>query len=231
METARPATCPYCNGIFVDETPTDDHVFIKAMGGHVTIDAHRRCNSRIGHDIEGVLQRSNTLLNLQQQVTGEGKPLRATLETSGDRVEVDLVGRDLRFHKPIMDTEQDGVLTRMARGTTQQVDKVLKDHGFSPEQRDAMLAGAERMHLVDVPLRIEIRHDLALADRLTAKTALGAGALVDVAFGDSVLAARLRGVLWGNDTFDGRYADDPLEGFDKGMAATFSAVGLPRPPR
>lgn len=227
---ARAADCPYCGLPLGDEEPTRDHVFIEAMGGHSRVDAHRDCNSRIGHDIEGVLQRGDTMLNLQRQVIGTGKPLRATIKESGDRVEVDLATRSVRFHKPVVDADQDGIRTRTVRGNPQQVDAVLKAQGFNAEQRGEMIAGASLVRLSDVHVDVELRHDLLLADRLVAKVALGAGSLVDAAFSASPLAARLRDVLWNRGNFDGRYEDDPLAGFDTGMADVFARVGL-TPPR
>ncbi|MDN4175850.1 hypothetical protein QWY28_23035 [Nocardioides sp. SOB77] len=195
--------CPYCATFMsadpdADEGKTDDHVFWEVFGAHATVDACRRCNSRIGHDIEGKLSRGNELYTRGRWrgTTASDDPARPEPVA----VDVDLEARDVRRVKPVTIRDEGNDRHFRLEGSRDQVKRVLKDGlgkivGWSNDEVDTVVANTpgRPWHLT---VSIDIVHNLNTARQLAAKMVLGAGTLADAGFATSDLADSLRQILW-----------------------------------
>jgi hypothetical protein len=207
-----PDRCPYCELPFGPDRPsTKDHVFVESLGGRVQLQACKPCNDVIGHDIEGRLQRPGQFLNRRH--------LRGNLRETGDPVEYDLNEQRLRFSKPVTVTEAEGVRTYQLRGDEADVRRALKQmrkNGRLSELPIEELMKSGRRQTVEPPwIETKVTLDLALADRLAAKVALGAGVLADESFVASSLAATLRLILWGKAEVVRHLDLEALERYDE----------------
>jgi hypothetical protein len=83
--------CPLCGAeILSGQELSKDHVFGRALGGHITVIVHKTCNNQIGSAAEGNLQRPNTVINLMKAGRGlDASPIPGTFP-SGRRAELDL---------------------------------------------------------------------------------------------------------------------------------------------
>lgn len=76
--------CPYC---LVRPTDSDDHIFLRALGGHRTVPSCKSCNDRFGHTFEGRAI-SRFLHPILVQLGGIGVPVLdpgATWRSAGRR--------------------------------------------------------------------------------------------------------------------------------------------------
>lgn len=195
-EHAESFTCPYCSSHMTIRHKTADHVFVKALGGHVTVAACRDCNSKIGSEIEGALQEPNTYLNFLKQLRGGGQAVRATSMVDEGAVTYDMATKELRFKQPVATSRDAAKILFQIKGSRGQVRSILTSQGHTQAQIDNLMGKAATEQLGG-QLRVSLQHDVLIADRLAAKVALGAGALIGgTGFIDSVLAQRLRVVLW-----------------------------------
>jgi uncharacterized protein YfiM (DUF2279 family) len=198
---------------------TDDHVFIRAVGGKATVKACKPCNDWIGHSIEGALQRSDQLLNLIKLGQGSGLPLRGTIQATGDEIEHNLLTGEVHARHPVTTTVAGDQTTYNVRGSPEQVEAVLrqmaKTFGWEEATVQQLLASGEQVDLGNSMLDTKIVTDRELAGRLASKVALGAGcAAFGEAFLSSSLAADLRAVMRGAVTGVSLVSADLLPAFD-----------------
>lgn len=191
--------CPYCARPHTDGGgPTREHVFVESLGGKATIAACRDCNSTIGHEVEGRLQTSQELLNLQKIAKGAGLPLRAEVGPDDLPVTYDFVTRELRLTNPVRKYADRDMRHFHVSGSPKQVRQQLERMKIVPADKiDELIAKATTVQLDAETIKTQLVHDVGLARRLVAKCALGASAL---AFGESFihapLAHALRDILW-----------------------------------
>jgi hypothetical protein len=173
--------CPYCGQLLGtgQKALSKDHIFVEKLGGTAWIRAHRRCNNRLGTEVEGPLQGKGTLISFLLHLQGRGgKPIQGTLGETSHVVELDLQRRQSRSVKPMYAIE-DGYLFI---GSPGQLDAVTRSLGITEADRQAAIDQLPRFDLLKVGLRSPVTLDPRLLYRLAAKVALGAGAK---AFGDS----------------------------------------------
>lgn len=193
------SVCPYCGQNPSDRGgATKDHVFVESLGGSVTVRACRECNSTIGHDIEGALQRPNELLNLLRQSRRAGVAVPGTVGADALPVTYDFATHEIRSRQPVAVSREGDVQTFTVRGSPDQVRRALRGmKQFDTEQIEALVAQAARPAVDGALFTTDLVHHVGLARRLAAKCALGAA---ELAFGDACghadLASGLRLVLW-----------------------------------
>lgn len=80
--------CPYClQSPSVRGGMTVEHVFVEGLGGRATIAVCERCNSTIGHNVEGPMMKHDQILNLARVVhLAKGKALRGRIRGDGTEV-------------------------------------------------------------------------------------------------------------------------------------------------
>ena len=224
--------CPYCGRPFTDDDPsTRDHVFVEAAGGFAKVDAHRSCNSSIGDAIEGKLQNSNSILNLSRFVEGTAKAVKGVIKGTGAPVTYDFKTAEVRHTKPVERIEGPNGTTLMVQGSRRQVEQLLRQQGKSRKEVETLLATATTVRLADDVFEFEVSHPLPLADRLAAKIALGAGALMGGdPFTMSPLADGLRDVLWERSVPSERIQVEFLELTDDLFSKTWLQMGCPPAP-
>ena len=222
--------CPYCLRPPEEGAgPTRDHVFVKVLGGRTQVWCCRDCNSTVGHDIEGPLQKPGELLNLVAQVRGVGRAIPGTLSAADEPITYDLATTELRFAKQVA-VEQDGdQRTYELRGSPKQVRRILRDQGLDSETADRLIAGARHNDMADQWITTTVAHNLALAHRLVAKVAIGAG---ELAFGEAFtggrLGACLRDVLWARATITEQRDPALLVKYDRVFANSMPGISFPR---
>lgn len=192
--------CPYCVRMLTDDDVevTGEHVFPQFLGGRAEVPACKKCNNRIGSDIEGPLSKPPTLMAMQASIqSGKGPLIR--FEHDGRPMELDLSTGSFRSQKPVERTIEGSVMNVRLGGSEEQVRKIVEGmaakHGFDPEQAMAM----GKVHPI---AEVEAPFDLAerTEARLAAKVALAAGTWTyGDAFITSELAGRLRRILLGDE--------------------------------
>jgi hypothetical protein len=188
--------CPFCGEAILDRrTLSMDHVFGKALGGRVTVPAHRMCNNQSGSGAEGDLQRPNTLLNLMKSVHGlDASSVRVTF-SSGRIASLDLAtGR--ASAPPEVARGDDGLIVRI-EGTAQQVEAVYDKHRSRhpelglPEYGNLPPGCVSSVSYETVQADLQL--PLAAAEAVAIKSALGACTLAyGDAFSETPLASALR---------------------------------------
>lgn len=192
------ARCPYCLNAFTDENPqTTDHVFLVSLGGHATIGACSHCNSQtFGSEVEGQLQRPNTVKGFSRHLEGEAsKRFEASSTINGQRVEVDLVNDEIRSEDPVtVDRSDPKRIIYTFRGSERQVREnltgIMRKYALTQGEVDKIIAQAGEMNLG--ALAVQLTFDVSLAIRSAAKIAIGALVL---ARGDDSAESRLAGSL------------------------------------
>lgn len=217
--------CPYCAKIIQSNEFSRDHVFIQALGGRAQVASCRRCNSKIGSEVEGELQRPNTILNLIKQIRGFGTAVRATLEIDNAEIEHNLHTNEIRARNPVERTRTGNSIDYKIEGSPAQVRSILRKFDLDSSAIENMITTASAKELVGAKLRIDIGHDIYTAERLAAKVALGAGVLLgDSSFIDSQLADNLRKVLWGEMSVLRRMELDVIRQWDERIQEQLKAV-------
>ena len=194
--------CPYCTrGLLAPGIDsTDEHVFVRGLGGRTKIRACKDCNSKIGSEVEGGLQAAGTLLALEKALReGVGPSLRVKVP-GGGVFDVDLHSGQHRAPHPVVEEKRDrDTLLRTVRGPEEQVRAILtgmaRKYGFDVE---AALASAKKTDASTLETTLVV--DLSMEARLAAKIALAAGTYcLGDTYISSALAARLRDIVWGKE--------------------------------
>ena len=204
--------CPYCAQPFSEGRPeTRDHVFVKALGGWTQVQACRPCNSRIGSEIEGALQKPGELFH--------DRVLRGKLREAGLQVELDLQTGQLRSRNPVEVSESDGQKTYTISGNPEQVRQIATEiaHslGIPRQQVDQHIVDAFQVPLEGEWIESTVSHRFDTGSRLAAKVALGAATLADSNFSLSTVASSLRNILWGESDVDARVEQRALAAYDE----------------
>lgn len=191
-DATRDRQCPFCLaplGSF--RQGSDDHLFGQAFGGTATVRVCRDCNSKLGHSVEGPLQRDDSVMNLLKIGLGTAKAVKGTLP-SGMEGSFDFGTGEVRTRKPVH--EADGVLHYL--GSTRQVRQALPK-ALPPVEVERLINTAKSISLGEGMFRSNLKYDLGLWMRMVAKMALAAGGREAPGLFTSDAAGHLRDVCWG----------------------------------
>jgi hypothetical protein len=202
VTTVSGDVCPYC-GLGAEDW-TNEHVFVESLGGRLIIKVCRRCNSTIGHDIEGRLLKEGSALQMPQHPTGAGLQLRGTIGPDGPVVRHELGTSEVRFGRPVATTTDGAKRTYAITGGIEQartiIDEMGRRFGWTPEQVEDVWSSGVVSSLANQVVTSMVSYDLSLACRLAAKVALGAcWAAFGPAFVSEPLTVGLRALLWAPD--------------------------------
>lgn len=199
--------CPFCARPIEAATRSRDHVFGEAFGGGLKVSCCRDCNSKIGHEVEGLLHRPDSMLALARASAGlPGKPLRGHYKGDGRAVDVHWGGGGAVPRDPRVDVDKkkDGTADIHVEGTEEQVRKLWpglqKRFGDAIPPIEDALAKGTRTNDPSPWVEINLVNQLPNMHRFAAKVALGGGAAIwGDDFVESALADSLREVLTSPD--------------------------------
>lgn len=223
--------CPYCLRLYDESNPaTEDHVFLDASGGWATIEACKQCNNQVfGSEVEGGLQRPQTLGAFERHVSGDAsRSVRARAAEVPGEIDVNLVEERFRSVKPVVVERSDPTVVRYRfSGSEEQVRALLEQAsrklGLSDEQIEDLVATGVATEIAE--LSVELTLDLALAARSTAKIALGS---LILARGDGAveceLAQGLREIAFGEGEAVTATVPEPV---DNAIAEYCAGAGEP----
>lgn len=189
--------CPLCGAAMPPEQElSEDHVFGQALGGRVTVIAHKACNNQSGSAAEGNLQRPNTVINIMKSAKGLGaSPVPGTFP-SGRRAELNKDGSV--YSPPILRKAEDGTALSI-EGTPAEAEKAYhtwrnrNPHLNAPEFKNLPPESIKSVSYDTV--NVELTYPLGDAEIVAVKSALGACALAyGPGFAASDFAAALRAV-------------------------------------
>lgn len=190
--------CPLCGAEMLPEQELDkDHVFVRALGGHVTVTTHKRCNSQSGSAAEGSVQRPASMINLLKAAKGlSASPVPGTF-SSGRPVELNFKDGSV-YSPPVIRKAGDGTALNI-EGTPAEAEKAYSTwrdrnpHLNAPQFID-LPAGAVTPVSYDT-VNVELSYPLGDAEIVAVKSSLGACALAyGPGFPASDFAAALRAV-------------------------------------
>lgn len=184
--------CPFCLaslGSF--RQGSDDHLFGEAFGGTATVRVCRDCNSKLGHSVEGPLQRDDSVMNLLKIGLGTARAVKGTLP-SGTAGSFDFVTGEVRTRKPVHTTDD----TLHYLGSERQVRQALPKK-LPAAEVERLISTAKSVSLGEGMFRSTLTYDFGLWDRMVAKMALAAGVRVAPELFTSDAAGHLRDVCWG----------------------------------
>jgi hypothetical protein len=212
--------CPYCGRPFGGRK-TRDHVFVRALGGKATVAACSDCNGLISRRLESPLQAAGTMLHLGKLLRGEiDGVLTGTMAETGIAATWNPITGEL---KPAQTKTADG---QSIMGTPDQIRQLLADRGHSNEDIERLISESGRPQPIGETFKFAIAEDLALAQRLVAKVALGAAALVGGRdFLASQLAAELQNVMWAEVEVKRRIHTRSLDAMQSVMSSTLIRAG------
>lgn len=191
-DATRDRQCPFClASLGFYRQGSDDHLFGEAFGGTATVRVCRDCNSKLGHSVEGPLQRDDSVMNLLKIRLGNAQAVKGTLP-SGAAGSLDLVTGEVRTRKPVHAT--DDVLHYL--GSERQVRRALPKTLPSAEV-ERIISTAKSISLGEGMFRTTLKYDLGLWARMVATMALAAGCRVAPELFTSEAAGHLRDVCWG----------------------------------
>jgi len=231
---AGEGVCPYCG----HETGewTNEHVFVESLGGRLIIKACRRCNSTIGHEIEGPLLKDGSALQMLQHPTGEGLQLRGAIGPSESAARHELGSSQVWFDRPVTTTTVGTKRTYTITGGSEQASTIIKQmarkFGWTPEEVEEIWSSGVVKNLTDEVITAMVGYDLSLASRLAAKVALGAcWAAFGPDFASEPLAEGLRTLVWTpNPRSSFEVVRDALTDVDRVLEATWRAAFRPLRP-
>lgn len=202
---------------------TEEHVFVEALGGRVTIRACRDCNSRIGHTIEGKLLVPHAFLALQRAVAEGVGPILEVSDAGGQAFRADLGTGDYRAVKVVVsETRSGNRLTRTLSGPPDQVKPILQGMAkkYPGVDVEALIASATERTSEELSTSVEV--DVHLEARLAAKVALAAATrCLGDEFVDTPLADELRSIING----DSPPLIEPAEKIEPALKQAGIAVG------
>lgn len=201
--TRKNRQCPFC-AEELRASFSADHVFGRAFGSRITVQACIPCNSTIGHDIEGPLHAPRTVHSFMRASAGlKGRALEALEKDSGRKLLVDWpTGGSRPRHPDVKSSVRDGYYTGSFEGTQRQAREWAKGLrrklGPNAPAIDEILAGARPVTHSPVDVEMPLGMDLVLAQRMLAKVGLAAGVwLWGDPFASTEVAQELRGFLSG----------------------------------
>lgn len=215
--SAELEACPLCAQPFgASVIRTNDELFGRAFGGRVRVSSCKRCNNRVGHEVEGRLHTGDSLLSFARAAAGlPGKPLKGKIRATGDHVDLDFQGPDPVIRRPQIEYKETGdLLIIKARGTSGQLPSLWKSlrKGFGAliPTWEQFLALGNREEESPAWVEVSLALDSRTANRFVARVGLLAGALVwGTSFIGLPFAQNLRQVLWSEDSCNPPLAVDP----------------------
>ncbi|QMS56063.1 HNH endonuclease [Kocuria varians] len=186
--------CPYCGDALASSSTSRDHIFMYALGGTAIVRACRSCNSKLGHEVEGLLLKANQLLNLVRLAAGAGgQRVPGTLPDERE-VTWDPRSRFLESQNPV-ERRGDGFVVS---GSPDQVRAHLSRMRRVPEQIEKYMSSVNPENLGGQDLQLNLRVEPVLWARFTAKAALGAGySVAPKCFTSTPIAENLRKICSG----------------------------------
>jgi hypothetical protein len=190
--------CPLCGAEMLPEQERDkDHVFVRALGGRVTVTTHKQCNSQSGSGAEGSLQRPTSMINLLKAAKGLSAAPVPGMFSSGRRAELNFKDGTV-YSPPVIRKTGDGTPLSF-EGTLAEAEKAYdtwrnrNPHLNAPQFKD-LPPGAVTPVSYDT-INVELSYSLGDAKVVAVKSTLGACALAyGPAFPASDFAAALRAV-------------------------------------
>jgi hypothetical protein len=174
-----------------------DHVFVRALGGRVTVTTHKQCNSQSGSGPEGSLQGPNTVINFLKAAKGlDAPPVRGTFP-SGRRADLNLSDGSV-YSPPVMRKAGDGTALSI-EGTPAEVEKAYNEWRDRNPQLNAPpfkdLPAGSITPVSYTTVNVDLSYSLGDAEIVAVKSALGACSLAyGPGFAASAFAAALRAV-------------------------------------
>jgi len=203
--------CAQC-GQSIDGKPDKDHVFGQAYGGRVTVEAHKRCNNRLGSDLEGRLTSSSGVVKLMRSIHGLAAEPVPAVSHDGRQWGIDFGCKLAGPLKPEVNVEDQGDTVRLwAIGSRGQLQGILRDwrKGFGdqvPTFTQLPPEATGQINYGPIDMKFDANTDIEAAEHFAIKVALGAGSL---AFGQSFIAGPLADALrkWRDASFDNPFLD------------------------
>lgn len=190
--------CPFCLMVLEPgRKKSKDHIFGQAFGSTATVYACSQCNNRLGHEVEGKLQKPNSLLNLLKAGLPHAtlQPVRGNLPDQTP-VDFDIRTHEVRLKQPVEDQGDRYIF----RGSPRQVRELLRRTSLAPAAIDRSLRNAGQLGIGGQEVQFTLNLDQTLWSRMVAKMALATGYRAAPQFFGSRRAARLRDVCWGRST-------------------------------